>query len=330
MKCLYVTAALVVFGALTTFSTVAAELKAVSDPKCDHLLSGAIEEDDANLFKDVQVSRLCLNSDGGSFVGGKALEDHFMTEGIQTYVRRGHRCHSACALAFLGGSEWGDMRHASRTLEPGGVLGFHAPYLALPPGKHDADEVNLMASVSMAIAGHMVADQANLKIASDFLTGFLLHPSKDTKLVETVREAVLGGIEIDTAFKLLKLSDREARQACANLFNRYSDAFSDAVTATEPSFDISPSGEFAKAASGAIKVDGSRWIMAATVNSGETPWQTAACAFSQERDYWGRRGALLWSNDPGSGADLETSVRRVRLDVPAWYFLPGNTPVAGL
>lgn len=322
--------AIVVLGAGPNFLAVAAELRAISDPKCDHLLSGDIETDDANLFKDVQVTRLCLNSDGGSFIGGKALEDHFITEGVQTYIRRGDRCHSACALAFLGGSEWGDTRHASRTLEPGGVLGFHAPYLALPPGTHDAEEVSLLTSISMTIAGEIVADQPNLKIAPEFLTGFLLHPSRDTKVVKTIRDAVLGGIEIDTAFRLPKLGDKEARQACETLFGRYSDAFADAVTAIEPSFDIAPSGESAKTASGTIDVEGSRWIMAATVNSDETPWQTAACAFSEDLDYWGRRGALVWSNDPGSDADIRTSVRRVRLAVPAWYFLPGDTPVTGL
>jgi len=330
MNLISIALALAVLGAVSSFSATAAELRAISDPKCDHLLIGDIEKDDANLFKDVQVTRLCLNSDGGSFVGGKSLEDHFMTEGVQTYIRRGDRCHSACALAFLGGSEWGDMRHASRTLEPGGVLGFHAPYLALPPGTHDAEEVNLMATVSMTIAGQIVADQPNLKIAPDFLTGFLLHPSRNTKVVKTTRDAVLGGIEIDTAFKLLKLGDKEARQACETLFKRYSDAFADAVTAIEPSFEIAPSGDFAKAASGTVDVEGSRWIMTATVNSNETPWQTAACAFSEDLDYWGRRGALLWSNDPGSDADIKTSVRRVKLDVPAWYFLPANTPVTRL
>lgn len=310
--------------------TVAAELTAVTDARCDHLLSGDIKENDADLFKDAQVTRLCLNSPGGSFLAGMALEDLFMTDGIQTYVRRGDQCHSACALAFLGGSEWGDMRHASRTLEPGAVLGFHAPYLALPPGKHDAEELNQTATLAMAVAGQIVAEEPSLKISRSFMTGFMLYPSRETKVVTTVHDAVMGGIEIETAYKLPKIGDKEARQACKTLFDRYSDAFADAVTATEPSFVIETSGDFAKALSDTTEVDGERWMTVATVNSEETPWQSAACAFSGSVDFWGYREALVWSNDSGSDPDLRSAIRRVRLRVPDWYFLPGDTPISNL
>jgi hypothetical protein len=311
-------------------AAVAAELLAVSEASCDHLLSGNITDNDTDLFRKAQVTRLCLDSRGGSFLGGKALEDLFMTEGIQTYVRRGDQCHSACALAFLGGSEWGDMRHASRTIEPGAVLGFHAPYLALPPGKHDAEELNKTATIAMAIAGQIVTDQPNLKTSLGFMTGFILYPSRDTKVVATVHDAVMGGIEIFTAFKLPRIGEKEARQACKTLFDRYSDAFADAVTATEPSFEVEPSGEFAKALSDTTVVDGESWMTVATVNSEETPWQSAACAFSGDADQWGYRDALLWANDSGSNPDLTSAIRRVRLRVPDWYFLPGDTPISSL
>jgi hypothetical protein len=310
--------------------TSAAELTAVSSATCDHLLRGRIEENDADLFADAAVTRLCLNSPGGSFLGGKALEDLFMTEGIRTYVRRGDQCHSACALAFLGGSEWGDMRHASRTIEPGAVLGFHTPYLALRPGKHDTEELNQTATTAMTIAGEIVADGPDLKTSLSFMTGFILHPSRETKVVATVHDAVTGGIEIATAYKLPKVGDKEARQACKTLFDRYADAFADAVTATEPSFDVNPSGEFAKALSTITQVDGESWNTVATENSDKTPWQSASCAFSDDVDHWGFRGALLWSNDSRSALDLSSAKRRVRLRIPDWYFLPGDTPISKL
>ena len=308
----------------------AAELTAVSDATCDHLLRGEIRAGDADLFKDAGVSRLCLDSPGGSFLGGQALEDLFMTDGIQTYVRRGDQCHSACALAFLGGSEWGDMRHASRTIEPGAVLGFHAPYLALPPGEHDAEELNRTSTLMMSIAGKIVADGPNLKTSLSFMTGFILYPSRETKLVATVHDAVMGGIAISTAYKLPKVTDKDARQACKTLFDRYSDAFADAVTATEPNFEVNPSGEFAKAKAGTTKIDGRAWRTVSTENSNETPWQSASCAFSGETDHWGYREAILWSNDGGSLLDLKSANRRVRLRIPDLCFLPGDTPISKL
>lgn len=308
----------------------AAELTPVSSATCDHLLRGEINEGDAELFQDAGVSRLCLDSPGGSFLGGQALKDLFMTDGIQTYVRQGDQCHSACALAFLGGSEWGDMRHASRTIEPGAALGFHAPYLALPTGKHDAEELNRTSTLMMSIAGKIVADSPNLKTSLSFMTGFILYPSRETKLVATVHDAVMGGIEISTAFKLPKVTDKHARQACKTLFDRYSDSFADAVTATEPSFDVNPSGEFAKAKSGTTRIDGESWSLVSTENSDETPWQSATCAFSGETEHWGYREAVLWSNDPGSAPELNSANRRVRLRIPDWYFLPGDTPLSEL
>ncbi|WP_037075866.1 hypothetical protein [Rhizobium mesoamericanum] len=313
-----------------TQPTAAAELMAVSNGACDHLLRGEIKENDADLFTDAGVTRVCLDSPGGSFLGGKALEDLFMTDGIQTYVRRGDQCHSACALAFLGGSEWGDMRHASRTIEPGAVLGFHAPYLALPHGNHDAEELNQTMTLAMSIAGKIVADGPNLKTSLGFMTGFILAPTRDTKVVSTVHDAVMGGIEIATAYKLPKVGDKEARQACKTLFDRYADAFADAVTATEPSFDVSPSGDFAKAQSGTTQVDGEVWKTVATENSDETPWQSASCAFSSNVDHWGYREALLWSNDARSPLELKSANRQVRLRIPDWYFLPGDTPISNL
>lgn len=308
----------------------AAELTPVSGATCDHLLRGEIKESDADLFKEAGVSRLCLDSPGGSFLGGQALKDLFMTDGIQTYVRRGDQCHSACALAFLGGSEWGDMRHASRTIEPGAVLGFHAPYLAVPPGEHDAEELNRSSTLMMSIAGKIVADGANLKTSLSFMTGFILYPSRETKPVATVHDAVMGGIEISTAYKLPKVTDKDARQACKTLFDRYSDAFADAVTATEPSFDVNPSGEFAKARAGTTKIDGKAWKTVSTENSNEAPWQSASCAFSDETDHWGYREAILWSNDGGSLLELKSANRRVRLRIPDWYFVPGDTPISKL
>lgn len=92
-----------------------------------------------------------LNSPGGSFLEGMGLAVEFRRRGVSTIVRGGDECFSACALAFLGGSERlpnpfnipAEIPNQlpSREVEEGGVLGFHAPYLAVRGGEYTAQNV---------------------------------------------------------------------------------------------------------------------------------------------------------------------------------------------
>lgn len=77
---------------------------------------------------------ITLASEGGNYVEGLEIAHFFRENAIATWVKTGSYCYSACAFAFLGGSghsSWpatGD--YIDRTVEPGGTLGFHAPYVA--------------------------------------------------------------------------------------------------------------------------------------------------------------------------------------------------------
>lgn len=74
---------------------------------------------------------LTLDSGGGNYVEGLRIA-HFLRENsIATWVQAGHGCYSACAMAFMGGSGHSSQvgAYVDRTVEPGGVVGFHAPYL---------------------------------------------------------------------------------------------------------------------------------------------------------------------------------------------------------
>lgn len=75
---------------------------------------------------------ITMDSIGGSYAGGLALARFFREKHIATRVEAGMECYSACAFAFLGGSGYstqdGIGPYNDRILEPGGVLGFHAPY----------------------------------------------------------------------------------------------------------------------------------------------------------------------------------------------------------
>ncbi|MDC9835676.1 hypothetical protein [Rhizobium binxianense] len=94
-----------------------------------------------------------LDSPGGSYLEGLDLALAFRRRGLATVVRSGNQCLSACAIAFLGGTALpkdpnpvGDDdplpdQLPERSLQPGAVLGFHAPYLAVPNDDYDANVV---------------------------------------------------------------------------------------------------------------------------------------------------------------------------------------------
>jgi hypothetical protein len=73
-----------------------------------------------------------LNGPGGNYHEGLALADFFRANNIATVVEAGAGCYSACAFAFLGGTGYSSNarigNYVERMIEPGGVVGFHAPY----------------------------------------------------------------------------------------------------------------------------------------------------------------------------------------------------------
>lgn len=74
-----------------------------------------------------------LSGPGGNYHEGLALADFFRANHIATLVRNGDGCASACAFAFLGGSGYSSSSrigtYVDRMVEPGSVIGFHAPFI---------------------------------------------------------------------------------------------------------------------------------------------------------------------------------------------------------
>jgi len=75
-----------------------------------------------------------LNSPGGDYIEGLRLAALMRERAIATVVEANAECYSACAFAFLGGTGYarqeGIGAYIDRMIEPGGILGFHAPYFA--------------------------------------------------------------------------------------------------------------------------------------------------------------------------------------------------------
>ncbi|MER9095516.1 hypothetical protein NKI34_31725 [Mesorhizobium sp. M0700] len=122
-----------------------------------------------------------LDSSGGSYQSGLDLALLFRRLGLATVVKSGDRCFSACALAFLGGTQRAtDPTPAAedgpipnqlpdRSIERDALLGFHAPYLSLNGSSYTADNVSeaytaavLGISRFIAIADHLYVSTAEL------------------------------------------------------------------------------------------------------------------------------------------------------------------------
>lgn len=78
---------------------------------------------------------LYLDSIGGLFSEALKLVDLVLKTETPTYVSKGAVCYSACALVFMGGRRTGEGEYAEadRNMEIGAKIGFHRPYIDLPP-----------------------------------------------------------------------------------------------------------------------------------------------------------------------------------------------------
>lgn len=111
-------------------------------------LSGPIEAGDVEQLEKIlrpNESEVTLefDSSGGDFQTGIALAKFISKRNIQTLVGENHRCFSACAIAFLGGTMIGEESalFPARSVHPTARLGFHAPFLDVVDGQYDRDRV---------------------------------------------------------------------------------------------------------------------------------------------------------------------------------------------
>ncbi len=141
--------------------STAAGVLAVSNDKCQILVSGDIEQGDydniVTLAKNTRARTICLNSGGGSWIEGVKIAEFVMDRFIGTYVDRGNECYSVCAIIFLAGArksrrvqqftvaagifDKGFYRLPNRTMHVQAKVGFHAPYLTLRQKQYSASDI---------------------------------------------------------------------------------------------------------------------------------------------------------------------------------------------
>jgi len=210
----------------------AADIKVSATRDCKLTLEGPIRPGDADKLAaalaalpgaetpDGGTVTLCLDSPGGSYDEGlKVISLLLKHTNVATIVERGAQCYSACAFVFLAGnsqlSEDGELG-PDRTLDAGGTLGFHAPYIKSDAGTTDPVQTAETYKEGVhAIAKMLEIDRRNL-----FPRGLLakaLQVGPDYLLyVDTVEKAGVWSIKLKGYRPPETLSEAMLDQACRN------------------------------------------------------------------------------------------------------------------
>ncbi|MBY6159614.1 hypothetical protein KUV73_01975 [Mameliella alba] len=178
-----------------------------------YLRSGLASNDD---YADLVLS---LDSPGGSFAEALKIARVLNENGIGTYVAEGASCLSACAVAFMAGSDINtQITGRDRSIHPQARLGFHAPSLAVPDsGEVPAQQLGAAFAVALAsISGILEAEQY-LGMSRSLLVRMIATPPDDMFFVTTTGMAGMWDIGVDAPAPDLRLTDQALSDTCANL-----------------------------------------------------------------------------------------------------------------
>jgi len=149
-----------------------------------------------------------LNSCGGDYCEGLLLGDLFHCRGYATLVRSDAECYSAAALAFLGGAYLGAVGGwgADRTLELGGVIGFHGFYsdsLESASLSHGMEQGKILSILVMNYA-------TALRVDMDFMAEGLEKGPTELLVLRTVGQFRKLGIKLRGTVRTPLLTDEGA------------------------------------------------------------------------------------------------------------------------
>ncbi|MBY3178408.1 hypothetical protein HFO27_27870 [Rhizobium leguminosarum] len=210
---------------------IAGQLEQTNNGVCDYTFRGKIERGDATLLEPIAGSyfpmELCLDSEGGDMAGGVQMFNSIWGSNINTVVLPGGKCLSACAIAFMGGSNvqgTDSTRQIERRIYPGAKLGFHAPSLDLRSGGTQRTEFVLGAYESALRTAlrlfelNQIKEKGGIAI-SDFLYGMILETKPSTfYYVETIGDLVLTDVDLVGVKIKFPDSDESIESICRNYY----------------------------------------------------------------------------------------------------------------
>lgn len=128
---------------------------------------------------------ISFNSGGGNYLEGIELGRLLNTHGYRSLVKAGNRCHSAAAIAFLGGAGLGATGgwYPDRVMEYGALIGFHSFRVALQEQGPIAKIVDVGKFLTTALINYAHA----LRIDIAFILETLHTPATDLMLLKLAK-----------------------------------------------------------------------------------------------------------------------------------------------
>ncbi|UDL87985.1 ATP-dependent Clp protease proteolytic subunit [Mesorhizobium sp. PAMC28654] len=166
--------------------------------------------------------QLYLDSPGGSYSEGLAVADYVRKEGISTRVTSDAVCLSACAIIFMHGvaRDPDETAYLDRKIEIGARVGFHAPYLILPPELQlTGDEARLAIAYAYSdalSAFSKLLESGDKVLDSELLIKMLRTPPNQMTYVETYGDLLKWKIGLSDAPKITSLKYEQIVLACEN------------------------------------------------------------------------------------------------------------------
>jgi len=203
-----------------------------NESECAYIFSGPIVEGDAEKIAVLNTygsagATLCFDSPGGSMLEGLRIFDVIWNRQMRTRVLDGHRCESACAIAWLGGSEsHGTLafKDLSRSIQPGAILGFHAPSLELPDDDtYSAAQVEQAFQIALQAAEGIfrinLLDQDSGDPLNNYVYGRILAtPGDQMHRITTVGEALLANVRVEGARGPQQITHANMIHLCENAY----------------------------------------------------------------------------------------------------------------
>lgn len=171
----------------------------------------------------------------------------------------------------------------------------------------------------------LLSERLALNISDQFIIDFFLDESPQTRQIETIGELAHSGASLAQHSFTGNPGIHDFQNACEIAFEVYRTYFTDPVASYFPLFELQESDFSRLSPVETMEHQGTYWQIVSMSHDWDTPWQTASCAFTGERDHTGGFPAILWNNGVGESASFADAVRILRLNIPEWYFLGKDT-----
>lgn len=204
------------------------------------IAAGDVERLDKLIREEDHDILLSLNSSGGDFQAGVALAKYINTKPIATTVQGRNQCLSACAIAFLGGTYWGEetSEWPSRSVDPTAKVGFHAPFLEIAEGQYDAERISRAYDRAVRTIVQTIRAAPYMQVAAEDVAALMVAQREELFVLDTTER--LGRYAVFPAgLKMPKrLTTSMAVSLCTNGWSLSDTEFYDLRTDATDLFDL--------------------------------------------------------------------------------------------